>query len=142
MSTTTKQVQNVVAISATAKATIKGFTEVFSAPSKSKDDMNLTEREAVDGILQFVEKFRYTTEERFKTAVNEAGEIVETDELESYEHDWLAPEMEAVMKERMNITRVVSSSKVKALESEKEALQAQLNALLAKFQPQLSANEY
>lgn len=141
MTTQVKQVQNVVAISAESKAIVKGFTEIFSAPSKSKPEgMNASEREVFDGMVKFVQDFRFTTEERFKQVLNDSGEMEDTDELEEYEHDHFADVMNEVLKERMNITRVVSSSKVKALESEREALQKQFDELQAKYAAKLAEN--
>jgi hypothetical protein len=147
MTTQVKQVQNVVAISAESKAIVKGFTEIFSAPSKSKPEgMNASEREIFDAMVKFVSDFRFTTEERFVQVLNEeSGEMEDTDELEEYEHDHFADVVNEVLKERMNITRVVSSSKVKALESEREALQKQFDELQAKYAAKLAettSNEY
>ena len=123
--------QNVVAVSLPAKTFISDSTADFSAPSKSKESLNASEREIVDGLVKFVEKFRYETVEEFATRFNEeTGEHEETGEIESVEVDHFALIMSEVMAERMETTRSNGSSiKIASLEAERAALLAELAAL-------------
>jgi hypothetical protein len=132
--------QNVVAVSLTAKTFISDSTSDFIAPSKSKEALNASEREIVDGLVRFVEKFRYETIEEFKQALNEeTGEMEETGEIEEIEVDHFAEIMAEVMAERMEISRSNGSTvKIKALEDERAALLAEL----ALLRGQATSNEY
>jgi len=124
--------QNVVAVSITAKTFIKDSTSDFIAPSKSKPEgMNATEREIVDGLVRFVEKFSYQDTERFVQVVNpESGELEDTDESEVVEVDEFDAIMSEVMAERMETTRTNGTAiKLKNLEAEHAALLAELAAL-------------
>ena len=130
-----KKTQLVIAVSDRVKSYVKGLTENFKAPSKSKDEMFLTEREALDALVDFSEAFRYTKGMR---NVMETVEIDgETHEVESLDGDG-APIMEEfttdelalvigdIMAERMTTSRTNSSTaKVSALEAELEALRAE-----------------
>lgn len=129
MSTIAKQ--NVVAVSLTAKQFIKDSTFDFSAPSKSKEVLNASEREVVDGLVKFIEKFRYETVEEFETVLNdETGEMEETGNILEVEVDHFAIVMAEVMAERMETTRANgSTAKITALEAEAAALRAELAVL-------------
>jgi hypothetical protein len=127
------QSQIVIAVSETAKAFVKGLTLVFSAPSKSKPDgMNATEREVFDACVAFVEKFRFTEEERFKTEIID-GVVTETAEIEKYQFDHFAGVIGEVMAERMTTVRVINGGKVTKLEAEKAELERQVAEWQAKF---------
>lgn len=123
--------QNVVAVSLTAKTFISDSTADFSAPSKSKESLNASEREIVDGLVKFVEKFRYETVEEFETELDEeTGEQVETGNILEVEVDHFEKIMMEIMAERMETTRSNGSVvKIKALEEERAALLAELAAL-------------
>ena len=129
MSTIAKQ--NVVAVSLTAKTFIADSTADFVAPSKSKEALNASEREIVDGLVRFVEKFRYETIEEFVQALNEeTGEMEETGEIAEIEVDHFEKIMAEVMAERMETTRSNGSTvKIASLEAERAALLAELAAL-------------
>src|SRR6476660_3893013 len=133
--------QNVVAVSLTAKTFIADSTADFAAPSKSKESLNASEREIVDGLVKFVEKFRYSTEEQFEQVLNEeTGEMEETGNILEIEIDHFAEVMAEVMAERMETTRANGSSiKLKALEEEAAALRAELAKLRGET---VNGNEY
>lgn len=132
--------QNVVAVSLTAKTFISDSTSDFAAPSKSKESLNASEREIVDGLVRFVEKYRYETVEEFETEVNEeTGETVETGNIIEIEVDHFEKIMGEVMAERMETTRANGSSvKLAALEAEA----AELRAELARLRGETTSNEY
>jgi ribosomal protein L29 len=129
MSTIAKQ--NVVAVSITAKTFIADSTADFFAPSKSKEKLNASEREIVDGLVRFVELYRYAKEEQFETEVDEeTGEVKETGNIIETEVDYFEKVMAEVMAERMENVRTNGTAvKLKNLEAEAAELRAELAKL-------------
>jgi hypothetical protein len=123
--------QNVVAVSLTAKTFISDSTSDFVAPSKSKEALNASEREIVDGLVRFVEKYRYAMQDFEKQVLNdETGEMEGTGEIEEIEVDQFEEIMQEVMAERMETTRTNGNViKLKAAEDELAALRAELAKL-------------
>ncbi len=123
--------QNVVAVSLTAKTFISDSTSDFVAPSKSKEALNASEREIVDGLVRFVEKYRYAMQDFYIQAPNpETGEMENTSETEEIEVDQFEEIMAEVMAERMETTRTNGNVvKLKAAEDELVALRAELARL-------------
>lgn len=123
--------QNVVAVSLTAKTFISDSTADFIAPSKSKEALNASEREIVDGLVRFAEKHRYQTISQEIVEIDEtSGESIHTGEFEEIEVDAFEQVMAEVMAERMETTRTNGSTvKLKAAEAELEALRAELAKL-------------
>jgi hypothetical protein len=133
--------QLVIAVSERVKTWVKDTAASFSAPSKSKDILAASEREVLDALVDFAEKYRYqqvpTTEEIVLNEgtpeeTTETVEMFDTDGAPiTHEVDFFGVELEAVMALRMETTRTNSSS---AKIAEKENEIAELKAMIAALQ--------
>lgn len=110
-----------IAVSETAKQFVQSMTGAFGGPSKTKDFMPMTEREAVDTLVAVAESVRKVEREE----TNEEGESV------LVEVDLLALEAKRTLALRAATTRAnTATAKLEAKEKELE----ELRALLAKLQ--------
>lgn len=133
--TAAKKTQNVIAVSGDFKGFVKEQTEIFSAPSKSREVMAATEKEITNAMLAFVEANRIQVESRpvMETVIGEDGTETEVQTydadgnpvFEDVEIDGFALEVQRELALRGSITRT-SSKDAKIAE-----LEAQLAALLA-----------
>ncbi len=140
MNTTTttaapKKTQNVIAVSESAKRFVSNLTGEFSAPSKSKDIMNASEREIFDAMVDFVEAFRFEQVQKTEfveiDGVETEVECFDTDgNPEFVNQDNFAPVVGDILALRMETVRTNSSTaKITALEQERESLLAELAKL-------------
>jgi hypothetical protein len=116
-----KQKQNMIAVSIEAKTFVQSLTTSFGGPSKTKEFLALSEREAVDALVEFAQANRYTVTDEV------------TDEGEAYEltHDGLALEIDRTIALRAATVRANTAT---AKLAEKEQELAEMKALLAKYQ--------
>jgi hypothetical protein len=113
--------QNMIAVSAEAKSFVVALCEEFPArPGKGKNPYDLTQREAVDAIMEFVAANRIQTREES----NEHGETA------LVEFDGLALEVERTLALRGAVARANSkAAENEKLKTELEELKAKLAAL-------------
>lgn len=91
-----------IATSATFAALVKENCEAFTGPSKSREEMNLTQKEFCDSLQAFFEANRYEEQEQ---------ENEETGELETVQVDRFAPYVAETIAARMDKTRVSTASR-------------------------------
>lgn len=115
------QKQNMIAVSIEAKSFVQSLTAAFGGPSKTKDFLALSEREAVDSLVEFAQANRITVTQE----VNDEGEEYEL------EHDGLALEIARTIALRAATVRANTAT---AKLAEKEQELAEMKALLAKYQ--------
>lgn len=136
MTTTTKAKQNMIAVSTTAKQFVQDCTADFGGPSKSKDFLAASEREIVDGLVEFVTRNRYAVASR-PVMIEETSEEGETrlvpcptGAVESYEVDTFEGVMGELIAARMDTVRTNSTaSALKGAQDELAKLRAELAAL-------------
>ncbi len=131
--------QLVIAVSERVKTWVKDTAASFSAPSKSKESLDASEREVLDACIEFVETYRYqkvpkteqvTLNEGTPEEVTETVEVYNDGILEMIEIDFFGIEIEKVMALRMETTRTNSSTaKLASAEAELAELRAQIAAL-------------
>ena len=115
------QKQNMIAVSIEAKSFVQSLTASFGGPSKTKDFLALSEREAVDALVEFAQANRITVTQE----VNDEGEEYEL------EHDGLALEIARTIALRAATVRANTAT---AKLAEKEQELEEMKALLAKYQ--------
>lgn len=98
--------QTMIAVSSSFAEFIKGICEAHSGPSKSRESMNLTQKEACDSLQNFVEAY-WKGEETELVENPETGEMEET----PIELDYFKPYADAIIAERMEKTRVSTAQK-------------------------------
>lgn len=111
-----------IAVSESAKSFVQKMTSTFGGPSKTKDYLSLSEREAVDSLVEFARANREGSQD---------VENPETGEIETIPLDLLALEVERTLAMRAATVRAnTATAKLEAKEKELE----ELRALLAKLQ--------
>ena len=143
-----KKTQNVIAVSEAAKRFVGSLVNEFIAPSKSKPEgMQATEREVFDGMVDFVEAYRFELVPSTEI-VEVDGEEHEIPSLDTdgqpkfYKVDNFALVMGDILALRMETTRTNSSAvKISALETEREELLAMIAKLKGEVAPETAPTE-